>query len=96
MGAGGFRALLSRALALAGAEVAWLGEIQVKADGSFDGLNELEAQAAPEEISDAGIILLARFLGLLVALIGDELTLQLLSNINDLQLIPEGKNGKET
>ena len=96
MGAAGFRALLSRALMLAGAEVAWLGELHVRADGSFEDLNELEAQASPEEISDAGIILLARFLGLLVALIGDELTLQLLSNVNDLQLIPEGKNGKKT
>ncbi|WP_426038234.1 hypothetical protein [Brevundimonas sp. DC300-4] len=90
MGAAGFRALLSRALVLAGAEVAWLAELHVKADGSFEGLNELEAKAKPEEISNAGIVLLARLLGLLVSLIGDELTLQLLSNINDLQLAPEG------
>ena len=90
MGAAGFRALLSRALVLAGAEVAWLAELHVKADGSFEGLNELEAKAKPEEISNAGIVLLARLLGLLVNLIGDELTLRLLSNINDLQLAPEG------
>ena len=90
MGTTGFRALLSRALALAGAEVAWLCELHVKADGSFEGLNELEAQANTEEISNAGTVLLARLLGLLMTLIGDELTLQLLSNINDLQLTPEG------
>ena len=90
MGAAGFHALLSRALLLARAEIAWLGELHVKADGSFEGLNELEAQAKPEEISDAGIVLLARLLGLLVTLIGDELTLQLLSNVNDLKLTPEG------
>ena len=90
MGAAGFRALLSRALVLAGAEVAWLGELHVKADGSFEGLNELVARTNPEQISNAGIVLLARLLGLLVSLIGDELTLQLLSNINDLQLAPEG------
>ncbi|WP_426038880.1 hypothetical protein [Brevundimonas sp. DC300-4] len=90
MGAAGFRALLSRALMLAGAEVAWLGELHVRADGSFEDLNEFEAQASPEEMSNAGIVLLARLLGLLVTLIGDELTLQLLSNINDLQLAPEG------
>ena len=90
MGVAGFRALLSRALMLAGAEVAWLGELHVRADGSFEDLKELEAQASPEEMSNAGIVLLARLLGLLVTLIGDELTLQLLSNINDLQLAPEG------
>jgi hypothetical protein len=89
MGAAGFRALLSRALVLANAEVAWLRELHIKADGSFDGLNELEAQANPEEISNGGIVLLARLLGLLVTFIGEDLTLLLLSNINDLQLSPE-------
>ena len=90
MGAAGFRALLSRALVLSNAEVAWLGELHVGADGSFEGLNELEAQARPEEISNAGIVLLAQLIGLLVTFIGEELTLQLLSNVNDLQLSPEG------
>jgi hypothetical protein len=89
MGAAGFRALLSRALVLANAEVAWLGDLHVKPDGSFEGLNELEAQANPEEISNGGIVLLARLLGLLVTFIGDDLTLLLLSNINGLQLSPE-------
>jgi len=90
MGAAGFRALISRALALADAEVAWLRELHVKADGSFEELNELEAQANPEEIAAGGVILLARLLGLLVTFIGEDLTLLLLSNINDLQLAPEG------
>lgn len=90
MGAAGFRALISRALVLASAEVAWLSELHVNADGSFEGLNELEAQTNPAEISNAGIVLLARLLGLLVTFIGDELTLQLLNNVNNLQLAPEG------
>lgn len=90
MGAAGFRALISRALVLSSTEVAWLSELHVKADGSFEGLNELEAQANPEEISNAGIVLLARLLGLLATFIGDELTLQLLNNVNDVQLAPEG------
>ena len=89
MGAAGFRALLSRALVLANAEVAWLRELHVKADGSFEGLNELETQANPKEIAAGGIVLLARLLGLLVTFIGEDLTLQLLSNVNDLQLAPE-------
>ena len=89
MGAAGFRALLSRALVLATAEVAWLSDLKVEADGLIEGLNELEAQANPEEIAAGGIVLLARLLGLLVTFIGEDLTLQLLSNINDLQLVPE-------
>lgn len=89
MGAAGFRALLSRALVLANAEVAWLRELHVKADGSFEGLNELEAQANPEEIAAGGIVLLALLIGLLVTFIGEDLTLRLLSNANDLELGPE-------
>ena len=90
MGSAGFRALISRALVLASAEVAWLSGLHVKADSSFEGLTELEAQANPEEISNAGIVLLALLLGLLVTFIGEELTLQLLSNVTDLHLSPEG------
>jgi len=89
MGAAGFRALISRALVLASAEVAWLRELHVKADGSFEGLNELEAQENPEEISSGGVVLLAQLLGLLVTFIGEDLTLRLLSNINDLEFGPE-------
>jgi hypothetical protein len=86
MGAAGFRALLSRALVLADAEVAWLCELHVKADGSFEGLNELETQTNPEEVAAGGIVLLVRLLGLLVTFIGEDLTLRLLSNVNDLKL----------
>jgi len=90
MGAAGFRALLSRALVLATAEVDWLTDLKVKADSSIEGLNELEAPANPEEIAEGGIVLLARLLGLLVTLIGEDLTLQLLDNFNDSHLATEG------
>ena len=85
MGAAGFRALLSRSLALAKSEVDWLGQLHVREDGSFEGLNEHQAQASPEEIATGGIVLLARLLGLLVIFIGEDLTLQLLSNVNELE-----------
>ena len=89
MGTTGFRALISRALVLANAEVAWLRELHVGKDGSFEGLIELQANANPEEISDGGTVLLARLLGLLVSLIGEDLTLQLLSNFNDIEISQE-------
>lgn len=89
MGAAGFRALLSRALLLANAEVAWLRELHVGEDGSLEGLDKLEAQANREEIAAGGIVLLARLLGLLTTLIGEELTLRLLSNVNGLELSQE-------
>ena len=89
MGAAGFRALLARAIVLANVEVAWLRDLRVAEDGSFEGLNKLEARSTPEEIATAGIVLLARLLGVLVTLIGENLTLQLLRNFNNVELDPE-------
>jgi hypothetical protein len=81
MGKVGFRALLSRALALANAEVPWLRAVHIKADGSFDGLDELGAQVDPDEISKGRVVLLAQLLGLLVAFIGEDLTLRLVREV---------------
>lgn len=85
MGAAGFRALLSRALVLARPDVAWLRDLHVKVDGCFEGLAELQAQANPEEIADGGIALLDGLLALLANLIGEHLTLRLLSKVSDLE-----------
>lgn len=81
MGKLGFRALLSRALALAGAEVPWLRAIQVKADDSFEGLSELETRVDARELFEGRVVLLAQILGLLVAFIGEDLTLRLVREV---------------
>ena len=80
MGNAGFRALLSRALALAGAEVRWLRAVQVQVDGSLAGMDEL-AHVDPKEIAEGGIVLVAQLLGLLVAFIGEKLTLQIMRDV---------------
>ena len=100
MGNVGFRALLSRALALANAEVPWLRAVHVKADGSLEGLGDLEAQVKPEEIAEGKIVLLAQLLGLLVAFIGENLTLWLVReawpelSLNGLDLVAGDTNEK--
>jgi len=81
MGHGGFRALLARALALGSAEVRWLGEVQVRADGTLDGLATAHASLEPEEFHEGRVVVLARLLGLLVAFIGPALTLRLIVEI---------------
>jgi hypothetical protein len=101
MGNVGFRALLSRALALSNAEVPWLRAVHVKADGSLEGLDELGAQVDPDEIFEGRVVLLAQLLRLLVAFIGENLTLRLVRegwpklSLNDLNYGTEGKNEKE-
>jgi hypothetical protein len=77
MGNAGYRALLSRALVLSGAEIPWLRAVHVKADGSLEGLDELAAQLGPDEFFEGKVALLAELLGLLSAFIGENLTLQL-------------------
>jgi hypothetical protein len=90
MGTFGFRSLLSRALALAGAEVSWLRAVQVNADGSLPGLDKLAAPVAPPDLFEGQVVLLAQLLGLLVAFIGENLTLRLLHEA--WPNLPRGKN----
>jgi hypothetical protein len=100
MGNGGFQALLSRSLALAGAEVPGLRAVQVKADGTLEGWEELHAQLDPSKFFEARVVLLARLLGLLVAFIGENLTLRLAQEVwpkvplDDLDLASGAKNKK--
>jgi len=81
MGHGGFRALLGRALALASAEVSWLGKVQVKADGTLEGLAALHASLKPAEFREGRVVLVAQLLGLLVAFVGPALTSRLMGEI---------------
>ena len=81
VGNGGFRALLSRALAVASAEVLWLRAVHVKADGSLEGLEELHAQLDGKEFIEGHAVLLAHLFGLLVAFIGASLTSHLVAEV---------------
>jgi hypothetical protein len=81
MGTTGFRELLSCALPRAKAEIPWLGALQVKEDGSLEGLKELNAKRKPKELFEGGVVLVAQLLGLLVAFIGETLTLRLVREV---------------
>ena len=77
MGMGGFRGLVSRALALGGAEVRWLRAVHVKSDGTLTGFEE-HGSLAPGQFAEGKVVLLARLLETLIALIGIGLTLRLM------------------
>jgi hypothetical protein len=81
MGNGGFRALLSRALVLASAEVSWLRAVHVNARGNLEGVEALHAQFASAQFIEGEIGLLIELLGLLEALIGPALTSRLIEEI---------------
>ena len=102
MGNGGFRALLSRSLALASAEVLWLRSVHVKPDGALGGLEEIHAQLSSDAMFVGRVALLAQLLGLLVAFIGENLTMRLVCEIwpeaplNDLESVKGDKNEQPT
>lgn len=81
MGVAGFFALLSRALALAGAEIPWLREVRIKADGSVEGVSELEAKLDARAAAEGELIVVGHLLRLLVMLIGPALTVGLVHDI---------------
>jgi len=71
VGVAGFRSLLSRALVISKAENPSLAAVQVRPDGSLEGLEEVEQN------QDAGAVIVSQLLGLLVTFIGEPLTLRL-------------------
>ena len=80
-GVAGFRSLLSRALTLARAEVPSLSAVQVAADGSLRGLDELVSQTDKEHAREGGAILIAQLVGLLLTFIGEGLTIRLVQDV---------------
>jgi hypothetical protein len=83
VGTDGFRAIASRALALAKSESPRLSAVQIMAKGEVCGLREVESLTNPDEGGDAGIVLIAQLLGLFLTFLGEATTLRL---IEDLRL----------
>jgi len=91
-GAAGFQSLASRALVLAQTEAPGLCAVQVTVDGALKGLGDVDPQtnmnkdqagnqqAGEDPPGEAGAILIARILGLLLTFLGEALTLSLLRN----------------
>ena len=55
--------------------------MQVNEGGSLEGFEELQIEVEPDEFLEGRIVLLAQLLGLLVAFIGEKLTLGLVREI---------------
>jgi len=85
-GVAGFRSLLSRALTLGRAEAPSLNAVQVAVDGSLQGLDGLRPQV-DVDAREAGIILITQLLGLLVRVVGEAMTLQLVTS----EILPDFK-----
>ena len=78
-GDAGFRSLLGRALTLASREHPWLSTVHLDPDGPLQGRGSMDAKIGANAIAEGEILLLAEVLGLLVAFIGEALTLRLVA-----------------
>jgi hypothetical protein len=81
MGSIGFRALLLRSLKLAKGEVSWLSTVNVKPDGTLEGPGARHGHVDTAAFLEGRVVLVARLLELLVALIGPQLTIRLVSEV---------------
>jgi hypothetical protein len=55
--------------------------VQVAADGSLQGLDELEPQIDKEQAKEGGAVLIAQLIGLLLTFIGEGLTLSMVQAV---------------
>jgi hypothetical protein len=81
VGADGFHALASRALALAKVESPGLSAVQIAANGGLWGLGEVESEMNADESGEAGITLIAQLLGLFLTFLGEATTLRLIEDL---------------
>ena len=77
VGVAGYRSLMSRALVIAMTEIPSLGSVQVRPDGSLEGLDGVE----PKQDADTGVEIVSQLLGLLVTFIGEPLMRRLVHDV---------------
>jgi hypothetical protein len=80
-----FQVLASRALRLSKSEYPKLSAVQLTADGTLDGLGEVEWQTDDDQNGEVGVVLIAQLLGLFLIFLGEPTTLRLTESL-DLQL----------
>jgi hypothetical protein len=93
VGNAGFGALLSRSLVLASPQAPWLRMVHVNADASLAGPGDLETRVAPGAIVAGRVALLAQLLDLLKAFIGEDMTIQLMSEIWPNLVLTQSRSG---
>jgi hypothetical protein len=78
IGTAGFQALIVRACAVASREVTWLAAVHVSSDGSLEGFDDVAPRVTAEQLAKGETLAVAELLGLLIAFIGESLTLRML------------------
>ena len=81
MGSSGYRALLTRSLALAAADTPWVGAIHAAGDGTMEGFADAAQSQTLSDSLEGSIAMIANFIGLLDTFVGRDLSMRLLSDV---------------
>lgn len=98
MGRGGFRALVARALSIAGREVPWLRGLRSKEDGTFAGMDLAYPKLEYAQYHEGRVVLLTEVLVLLLRFLGPGMTLAVVSDtwphapLDDIDLSRKAKS----
>ncbi len=96
-GVAGFRSILLRALVLARSKAPSLGPVQVAPDGYLKGLDQIgpQEEKVKNQAVEAGAILIAQLLDLLLLFIGEGITLRLVHDVWPEAAFNDRDSGKE-
>ena len=96
-GVAGFRSILLRALVLARSKAPSLSPVQVAPDGSLKGLDKIgpQEEKVKNQAVEAGVILIAQLLDLLLLFIGEGITLRLVQDVWPEAAFSTRNSGKE-
>ena len=76
-GVAGYRSLMARAFMIAAEEFPCLDAVQVRMDGSLEGFDAATNQQGGILAGEAGTVVLAQLLGLLMAFVGEPMMMRL-------------------
>lgn len=95
LGSYGVQAIIARSLRLASKEVPWLTAVRLLDTGGWELPEQLDTKITPEKLAEGGVVLVAHLLGLLMALMGEEVTLRQIHQIWSKRRLDHGETGHD-
>ena len=95
VGITGFQVLLERALTMTKAEAGWLTSVRVQSDATLEGFGEAAQNQSDDVTLEGSVALLAQLLRLLIAFIGENLTVGIVRDVWPDSQAADGDFGAE-
>jgi hypothetical protein len=90
LGTYGYQAIVARALRLASVEVKWLITLRILPTGAWEVPEQLDTRITADQLAEGNLLLVAHLLGLLITLMGEDVTLRQIQGIWPNQRLDDG------